>query len=259
MALTPMYKGQRYSPQLKLTNSIDVLQNTIQVTDENYYGEYYSLPLPNIFVIGGDTEYGETILVTNISKVSGTTFDYTVQRGWKGTSDSWGSGTIIGRNFTAYDYNTTVDNINTINSDLVAHKADNASQALLTRQEILDIKLKLSESQVYEFLNKTGIGFYDLFTSIDYVDTSTTTASVDLANNKVKFTGSKSLIMKEQQFANFTDVELAVYDLARKTIKVEKASTTNKIEILIEPGGVGIGDRFMFGNEVYNITSIEQI
>ena len=259
MALTPMYKGQRYSPQLKLTNSIDALQNTIQVTDENYYGEYYSLPLPNIFVIGGDTEYGETILVTNISKVSGTTFDYTVQRGWKGDSDSWGSGTIIGRNFTAYDYNTTVDNINTINSDLVAHKADNAKQSLLVRQEVIDIKLKLSEALVYEFLNKTGIGFYDLFASVDYIDTNETTASVNIGDNKVVFSGLKKLVMLEQGFMNFTDVELALYDLDRASLQVEDNSNTNKIEVLIPPSSINVGDKFMYENKVYTVTSTEQI
>lgn len=127
---------------------------------------------------------------------------------------------------------------------------------LSNRKEIIDIKLKLSEEKVISFLNKTGVGFYDLFEYLDYVDTNLTTASVNVAEKEVVFNGDKLLKMKEQQFDNFNNLELAIYDKDRETINATESSTNNQIEVLITPGGINVGDKYVYNNEIYTVAVV---
>lgn len=120
MALTPMYKGQVSSPQVGISVAINSTRTTIPLQQD---GVFNNLEYPTLMVLGGDTDHPETIKALSYS-----TQTLTVERGFEGTAQSWGIGTKIGRNFTAYDYNTLVNNTTTINSDLVAHKADIVSQ-----------------------------------------------------------------------------------------------------------------------------------
>lgn len=129
---------------------------------------------------------------------------------------------------------------------------------LSNRKEIIDIKLKLSEEKVISFLNKTGVGFYDLFEYLDYVDTNLTTASVNVAEKEVVFNGDKLLKMKEQQFDNFNNLELAIYDKDRETINATESSTNNQIEVLITPGGINVGDKYVYNNEIYTVAVVRQ-
>jgi len=105
-----MYKGKINSPQTTLTSAINSTQTSIVVANASVL-----LTSPNLAVIGGETDSPETVQVTNIASNT-----LTVVRGFEGTAQSWGSGVKVGRNFTAYDYNTLVDNVD----DLSVNKFD---------------------------------------------------------------------------------------------------------------------------------------
>lgn len=107
-----MYKGIPNSPEATLTSDINSSQTTITVSDANIIPE-----VPNILVIGGNTDNPETVKVTG---KDGNTL--TVERGFQGAPRSWNAGTIVARNFTEYDYNALVENIKTLkgNTDINA-------------------------------------------------------------------------------------------------------------------------------------------
>ncbi|MCR1974973.1 hypothetical protein NSA52_12645 [Clostridium sporogenes] len=43
------------------------------------------------------------------------------------------------------------------------------------REEIMDIKLKLKEKLAVDFINKSGVGFYDTFETNEYIESTTAT------------------------------------------------------------------------------------
>lgn len=121
--LKEMYKGIPNSPEATLTSDINSSQTTITVSDANIIPE-----VPNILVIGGNTDNPETVKVTG---KNGNTL--TVERGFQGSAQAWEAGIKISRNFTAYDYNTLVENINDLQQQHNEHKADH-------------VRIELSES-----------------------------------------------------------------------------------------------------------------
>lgn len=163
--------------------------------------------------------------------------------------------------------NTTA--IEDVDGNVKSHLADYATLAervsnlksndVQARREILDIKLKLDEMNIVEYLNKTGIGFYDLFENTDYIDMLTTSATVDIENHEVTFEGNQLLKMKEQQFENFTELELAVHDKEREEIEVDKSSTNNTVEITVGIGNIVVGDRFFYNGETYVVQGVQEI
>ena len=123
------------------------------------------------------------------------------------------------------------------------------------RREVLDIKLKLDEMNVVEYLNKTGIGFFDLFEDSTNIDTANTTAA--MTSTDVTFTDTQVLQMKSQNFSDFTNVELAIYDLLREKFMVTVAvSNGPTISMNITPGSRTIGEKFYHNGEVYTITNV---
>lgn len=123
------------------------------------------------------------------------------------------------------------------------------------RREVIDIKLKLDEMNVVEYLNKTGIGFFDLFEDSSNIDAGSTTAV--MASTDVTFTGTQVLQMNSQNFSDFTNVELAIYDLLREQFLVTVAvSNSPTISMDITPGSRTIGEKFYYNGEVYTITNV---
>lgn len=162
--------------------------------------------------------------------------------------------------------------INGTRDDLESHKAENVQQFenlentlnnirtndIQTRREVLDIKLKLDEMKIVDYLNKTGIGFYDLFTSTENIDTANTTATVDTSKADVTFEGQQLLKMAQQNFDSiFNDLELSIYDKEREDVTVDNTvSNTNQIQITISPGSVVAGDSFYYNGEVYTVMEV---
>lgn len=98
------------------------------------------------------------------------------------------------------------------------------------RNEIIDIKLKLREQTAINFINKTGIGFYDTFMDNLCIDVANTTAVYNSTNKNVEFTGTKSLKMLPQTFENFNSMNLNLYTNKRYMANV-KADVNNSKNI----------------------------
>jgi len=97
-----MYKGINNSPITIITSDIAANATSIPVSDISAFPE-----APNICTIGTEDD-AELVLYTSIS---GTTLSGCT-RGFNGTTaKAWSSGESIYRAFTAYDYNTVVENI----------------------------------------------------------------------------------------------------------------------------------------------------
>jgi hypothetical protein len=172
------------------------------------------------------------------------------------------------------DDNTAANFLNLINQlddDLASHKADYANLVdrvnnlntndIQARKEILDIKLKLDEQQVIDFLNKTGIGFYDLFEDSDNIDIANTTAVVDTAVADVIFNGQQTLKMKPQTFDNFNTLELALYYKGElKTLEMENnVSNSAQIDMMISPGSIAVGEKYYYNGEVYTVIGVQEV
>lgn len=95
-----MYHAMVNSPLTELSEAINDEQEEIKVKDGD------ALPsAPNLAVIGDENSL-ETILYTS---KDGNTLE--VQRGIEGNVKSWNKGSLVSRNFTAYDHNAFKENI----------------------------------------------------------------------------------------------------------------------------------------------------
>lgn len=163
------------------------------------------------------------------------------------------------------------EELDEVSQDIAAHKADYANLVdrvnnlntndIQARKEILDIKLKLDEQQVIEFLNKTGIGFFDLFEDSDNIDIANTTAVVDTAVADVIFNGQQTLKMKPQTFDNFNTLELALYYKGElKTLEMENnVSNSAQIDMMISPGSIAVGEKYYYNGEVYTVIGVQEV
>lgn len=130
MALSTMYSAKSNSPETTIAIGISAADTTITLVDATVLP-----PAPNICTLG-DNENAEVISYTTITGnvLSG------IVRGISGTTASvWPVGTIVARDFTSYDHDTFIGNINDLNTrkadtsdvtDALALKADLASPAL---------------------------------------------------------------------------------------------------------------------------------
>lgn len=109
-----MYKGVVNSPETTITNDISNTDTLIYVLDESRVPD----DLPNLMTIGTGTN-AETIKV--VSKDGSA---ITVVRGFQGIAKSWPAGSIIARNFTEYDYNALMENINILREDVDTNEDD---------------------------------------------------------------------------------------------------------------------------------------
>lgn len=125
-----------------------------------------------------------------------------------------------------------------------------------SKSEIQETRLKLSEQDIVSFLNKTGIGFYDLFKDLNYINTSITTSNVDTVNNYVEFINTKKLRMIPQTFDLHNNLELNIYDENRFSVNTLENTSTNKIKVLIEPNSVNVGDEFYYKGKTYIVSGI---
>nr|WLJ26387.1 MAG: hypothetical protein [Firmicutes phage HS18] len=107
--LKTMYKGVVNSPETYLKEVLTQGATVMYVADGSVFGT-----LPTLATIG-DSENAETILVKSKRSDGG----YDIQRGFEGTDKKWDKATVVARNFTNYDYQTLVDNTNTLNTSKV--------------------------------------------------------------------------------------------------------------------------------------------
>ncbi|MHB9921676.1 DUF2479 domain-containing protein [Clostridium botulinum] len=74
------------------------------------------------------------------------------------------------------------------------------------REEIMDIKLKLKEKLAVDFINKSGIGFFDTFETDEYIES--TTATYNKENTTVDFGSPESEQLVYQAVDNLNEIEL---------------------------------------------------
>lgn len=108
MALQTMFPAKPNSPQTTLAADISAADTSMTVADATV------LPTaPNLCTIGDD-ENAEVVRYTTITGnvVSG------LIRGYSGTTASpWTSGTVVARDFTSYDHDTFIDNLNHLDTN----------------------------------------------------------------------------------------------------------------------------------------------
>lgn len=109
MALQNMYQAKSNSPQTTLTAIIAADATTLTVFDGSVLP-----PAPNMLTLGTD----ENAEVVYYSTLSGNVVSGLV-RGYSGTTASvWEEGTQVSREFTSYDHDTFITNINALQSDV---------------------------------------------------------------------------------------------------------------------------------------------
>jgi len=105
--MKPMYKAQVNSPETFLMEDITVSTTDITVQDGGILPD-----APTLLVIGGGALNAETVKL--VGKQGNT---LTIERGFEGEAQPWEAGVSIARNFTAYDHDATIDNIETLASE----------------------------------------------------------------------------------------------------------------------------------------------
>ena len=106
-----MFPGLVNSPETTTTTSISAVDTQIGILDISRIPR----DLPNLLVLGSGTN-AETVKVTAID--DGTSV-ITVVRAFQGIAKDWLAGTVIARNFTAYDYDTLRTNVLDLNDQIV--------------------------------------------------------------------------------------------------------------------------------------------
>lgn len=113
MAISTMYTAMPGSPKTELTADITADATSMTVADGN------ALPAaPNIAVIGDESN--AEVVIYNAK--SGNTLSGLIRGSGGTTASTWTTGTPVARNYTSFDHNRFVDNIN----DLATNKADSA-------------------------------------------------------------------------------------------------------------------------------------
>ena len=133
------------------------------------------------------------------------------------------------------------DDLTTLADDFDTHKAENETEFsslntrinnlnindIEARNEIMDIKLKLKEQSAIDFINKTGVGFYDTFADNSNIDPETT-ASYDSENKNVNFPSIEPYTVKAT--SDYNDVALINVD---KAVEVgDKLNNTNPVTMV---------------------------
>lgn len=132
--LKEMYKAQANSIETSIVNNISATEKQITVANGSLLPD-----APSLLVLGTGAN-AETVKLTDKD------IDIlTVERGFQGAAKSWNAGTIIARNFTAYDHDAFMDNIEEINKE-VRTKASN--DALEAHKEATEQSIKKVEGNI---------------------------------------------------------------------------------------------------------------
>ena len=114
MALQDMFTAKANSPATTLTAQIAADATTLTVADGSVLPQAPNLP--NLLTLGTD----EDAEVVKYSAISGNVVSGLV-RGYSGTIASvWGEGTQVSREFTSYDHDTFISNIEALQDDVDA-------------------------------------------------------------------------------------------------------------------------------------------
>ncbi|AUN03400.1 DUF2479 domain-containing protein [Clostridium botulinum] len=146
---------------------------------------------------------------TNIYPVSAEYWILIAQKG----KDGLGSGNM---HTDTYDKNQNgiVDKAESITDGFITYNVTDINNTLNTlnvndqnaREEIMDIKLKLKEKLAVDFINKSGIGFFDTFETDEYIESST--ATWNKSETTIEFGSPESEQLVYQAVENSDTIEL---------------------------------------------------
>ncbi|HDI3055698.1 TPA: BppU family phage baseplate upper protein [Clostridium botulinum] len=146
---------------------------------------------------------------TNIYPVNKEYWILIAQKG----KDGLGSGNM---HTDTYDKNQNgiVDKAESITDGFITYNVTDINNTLSTlnandqnaREEIMDIKLKLKEKLAVDFINKSGIGFFDTFETDEYIES--TTATWNKADTTVDFGSPETEQTVYQTVENSDTIEL---------------------------------------------------
>ena len=110
MALQTMYPAMSNSPQTTLAANLSAADTSMTVFDASV------LPAaPNLCTIGTD----ESAEVVKYTTVTGNVLSGLIRGASGTTASAWVEGTIVARDFTSYDHDTFIDNINDLDSRII--------------------------------------------------------------------------------------------------------------------------------------------
>lgn len=199
-----MYQGMANSPETFLTESLVSGNNIMYISDASILPE-----LPTLAVIGKDQK-PETVKILSKRNDGG----FNIERAVEGFARDWGKGEVVARNFTNYDYQTLIDNVGELDSNiskLNSNKVDKVNGKQLSTNDFTNTqKEKLA-----------GLS--------NYIHPSTHPASMITQDNNHRFVtdGEKSTWNSK---ANQTDVD----DLKKSSAECvdEMAQTLSKAGVV---------------------------
>ncbi|MCW6094753.1 BppU family phage baseplate upper protein [Clostridium sporogenes] len=146
---------------------------------------------------------------TNIYPVNKEYWILIAQKG----KDGLGSGNM---HTDTYDQNNNgiVDKAESITDGFITYNVTDINNTLSTlnandqnaREEIIDIKLKLKEKLAVDFINKSGIGFFDTFETNEYIESLTATYNKEATT--IDFGSPESEQLVYQAVNNSEDIQL---------------------------------------------------
>lgn len=156
-----MYKGVVNSPETFLKENLVQGATTMYVADGSVFGT-----LPTLAVIGDD-ESAETVLVESVDSGA-----YTIKRAFEGTAKDWTKGATVARNFTNYDYQAVIDNIDELSKKKIPTKLSELTDDS-THRLVTDAQRKAWDDKVDKV---TGKGL----STNDYTDNDKAMVNVNL-------------------------------------------------------------------------------
>jgi len=103
-----MFKASVNSIPTSLAGDITATATTFYVIDDSRIPEP-----PNLLVLGENSTQAETVKLVEKNGMQ-----LTVERGFQGVARAWSAGTTISRNFTAYDHDTFITNIEEVDNNM---------------------------------------------------------------------------------------------------------------------------------------------
>lgn len=218
-----MYKGVVNSPETFLKENLVQGATIMYVADGSVFGT-----LPTLAVIGDD-ESAETVLVESVDSGA-----YTIKRAFEGTAKDWTKGTTVARNFTNYDYQAVIDNIDELSKRKIPSKlselTDDSNHRLVT-----DAQRKAWDDKVDKVSGK-GLSTND-FTDKDRAQIAESMAKIDSFNQytqKINAKADQALINNaelDNKKADRTEIKTKlsemIDDSTHRTVTDSEKSTWN--------------------------------
>lgn len=205
-----MYKGVVNSPETFLKENLVQGATIMYVADGSVFGT-----LPTLAVIGDD-ESAETVLVESVDSGA-----YTIKRAFEGTAKDWTKGATVARNFTNYDYQAVIDNIDELSKRKIPTKLSELTDDS-THRLVTDAQSKAWDGKVDKVSGK-GLS------TNDYTDEDKAMVNVNLPR-EIQALGA-SLGQKADEKDIKTKLSEMTDDSTHRTVTdAEKSTWNNKVD-----------------------------